>query len=342
MKKFEDAKDTFTDLEAAYKKFNLRIKSIKEEHKYEVDKLHKQIEDLLRQNRNQQEQVFRAKDESKKHVAEIHTCQRSLRQREWELDALKRDLASRTTSLEKIRQEKSVIEQELIALRDEMGSRMNEAPVLESGFDEFELLDLREKLSQYETELKDVTEVRDTLQNELGDIQRRFLVLESERDQYRRQSQTSGKEGSLTVTKYEIQVQNISKQRDGLKQSLEELREEVRKNRAVISRLQREVLDVQKNANTYKEQCAVATHRIDTLQANNQSLDEQLDKLKSEYSKCQTMLEVQRRQHLIVEEKVRTYESRITELECSIDKVTEERDAIQRELVVSVNKLTNR
>ena len=36
LKKFEDAKDTFTDLEAAYKKFNLRIKSIKEEHKYEV------------------------------------------------------------------------------------------------------------------------------------------------------------------------------------------------------------------------------------------------------------------------------------------------------------------
>ena len=119
-----------------------------------VDKLHKQIEDLLRQNRNQQEQVFRAKDESKKYAAELHTCQRSLKQREWELESLKRDLASRTTGLEKIRQEKSVIEQELNMLRDEMGSRMSEAPVLEAGFDEFELLDLREKLSQYETELK--------------------------------------------------------------------------------------------------------------------------------------------------------------------------------------------
>ena len=63
---------------------------------------------------------------------------------------------------------------------------------------------------------------------------------------------------------------------------------------------------------------------------------------KSDYSKCQTALEVQRRQHLVMEEKVRTYESKITELECSIDKVTEERDAVQRELVVSVNKLTSR
>ena len=75
-------------------------------------------------------------------------------------------------------------------------------------------------------------------------------------------------------------MQNISKQRDGLKQNLEELREEVRKNRALISRLQREVLDAQKNANTYKEQCAVATHKIDTLQASNHCLEEQLDKLK--------------------------------------------------------------
>lgn len=39
LKKFEDAKDTFSDLEAAYKKFNLRIKALKEEHKYEVSEI---------------------------------------------------------------------------------------------------------------------------------------------------------------------------------------------------------------------------------------------------------------------------------------------------------------
>lgn len=89
----------------------------------------------------------------------------------------------------------------------------------------------------------------------------------------------------MTIAKYEIQLQSISKQRDGFKQNLEELREEVRKNRALISRLQRDVLDAQKNANTYKEQCAVATHKLGSLEDSNRSLEEQLEnrKVKGNY-----------------------------------------------------------
>lgn len=47
LKKFEDAKDTFTDLEAAYKKFNLRIKTLRDEHKNEVSDAIIQLSDYL-------------------------------------------------------------------------------------------------------------------------------------------------------------------------------------------------------------------------------------------------------------------------------------------------------
>ena len=66
---------------------------------------------------------------------------------------------------------------------------------------------------------------------------------------------------TLQVSKMEMQLQNMSKQKESFKQHMKSVREEQRNSKESCSLLQREVLEYQRKAESYREELNV---KVDT------------------------------------------------------------------------------
>ena len=298
------------------------------------------LENLNRQNHQLQEQLLDFKSKYNKQHEELSSMQRKLREKEWELESQRRELNNKTGAMEKLRSEKVVIEKELAMMRDQMVSQVSQVQVLESSPD-MEASFLQETISQLEVECKNATDERDMLQSELFTLQSKLTQLQADCDRYCRQSEMAGKTGNLTISRYEMQVQTVVKQRESFKQQLDDLREELKKAKETISRLQREVLQNQNDANKYKEESILKTHRIETLQNQNNNLEESVEALKTELSKCQTTVDVQNRQMLTLQETIARHEKTIRDYDVTVKSLQDEKETIERELVLVTGKLSN-
>lgn len=131
---------------------------------------------------------------------------RKLRDKDWEIESLKRDLSFRDNTIEKIRSEKVALELELNTLRDEMSTQVLQAPVVESAIDETEFYMLQDQVTQWESDYNLIVDERDNLLNDLAVLQSKVSGLESDVDKYKRQAQSSGKNETQIISKYEVQV----------------------------------------------------------------------------------------------------------------------------------------
>lgn len=277
---------------------------------FQTERWKTKVDNLTRQNQQLQEQLLDFKSKYNKQQEELSSMQRRLRERDWEVESLRREVNTKNSSMERLRTEKVVIEKELMIMRDQMASQVSQVQVLESSPDT-EASFLQETISQLEIDCKNAADERDMLQGELSTLQTKFTQLQADCDRYRRQSEMAGKTGNLTISRYEMQVQTVVKQRESFKQQLDDLREELKKARDTISRLQREVLQSQNDANKYKEESILKTHRIETLQNQNMTLEESLENVRTEFSKCQTTVDVQKRQLLTLQETITLREKTI-------------------------------
>jgi chromosome segregation ATPase len=129
-----------------------------------------------------------------------------VRDKDWEIESLKRELSSRENTIEKIRSEKVALELELNTLRDEMSMQIMQAPVVESAVDETEFYMLRDQVTQWESDYHLIVDERDNLLNDLSVLQAKVSGLESDVDKYKREAKLSGKNETQIVSKYEVQV----------------------------------------------------------------------------------------------------------------------------------------
>ena len=295
---------------------------------------------MTRQNQQLQEQLLDFKSKFNKQREELSSTQRRLREREWEVESLRRELNTKSGSMDKLRSEKGGNREGTRHVAGSDDHSSVSVTVLESPPDDMEMSFLRDTVSQLEIECKNAVDERDIVQSELATLQAKFSQLQDDCDRYRRQSEMAGKTGSLTINRYEVQVQNAVKQRESFKLQLDDLREELKKARETISRLQRDVLQSQNDANKYKEESILKTHRIESIQDQNMTLEESLESLRLELTKCQTTVDVQKRQLLALQETISFHEKTIQEYEITVKALREEKGVIERELVLANGKLT--
>lgn len=109
LRHYNEAKDTFSALEAAYKKLLLQVEATKQERQFETERWKTKVDNVTRQNQQLQEQLLDFKSKFNKQREELSSTQRRLREREWEVESLRRELNTKSGSMDKLRSEKVVI-----------------------------------------------------------------------------------------------------------------------------------------------------------------------------------------------------------------------------------------
>ena len=133
---------------------------------------------MNRQNKLLQDQLFEYKSKFNKQQEEFSTTKLRLREREWEVESLRRELNTKNSSMDKIRNEKMVLEKELTMLQDQMTTQVSQVQVLESSPDDLEVSFLRDTVSQLEIDCKNAVDERDMLQSEMASLQAKLSQLQ--------------------------------------------------------------------------------------------------------------------------------------------------------------------
>ena len=137
-----------------------------------------------------------------------------------------------------------------------------------------------------------------------------------------------------------MQLQNASKQRENFKMQLGESRDELRKNKETRSLLQKEVLEIQKQAEDSKGELAAKMRQVEKLETANKDLVSRVEDLKEQLSKQRMSMELHATQSKVVETERNLSQVKITELDTSLQSIKTERDNLQRELFAVSSKLT--
>lgn len=136
-----------------------------------------------------------------------------------------------------------------------------------------------------------------------------------------------------------MQLQNATKQRENFKIQLGESREELRKNKETHSLLQREVLEIQKQAENSKGELAAKVRKVEKLETANKDLVSKIEDLKEQLSKQRMSMELHATQSKVVETEMNLSQAKVSELDTSLQSAKTERDDLQRELFAVSSKL---
>lgn len=137
-----------------------------------------------------------------------------------------------------------------------------------------------------------------------------------------------------------MQLQNASKQRENFKIHLGESRDELRKNKETHSLLQREVLEIQKQAEDSKGELAAKMRQVEKFEIVNKDLASRVEDLKEQLSKQRMSIELHATQSKVAVTEMNLSQVKITELDTSLQSIKTERDNLQRELFAVSSKLT--
>ena len=137
----------------------------------------------------------------------------------------------------------------------------------------------------------------------------------------------------------EMQLQNANKQKENFKIQLEEAREEMRKNKEIYSLLQKEAFELQKQADSSKEEIMIKTRQVEKLENANKDLVSKVEDLKQQLSKQRMSTELYANQSKAVETEMNLSQTKLSDLDTSLQATKTERDDLQRELFAVSSKL---
>ena len=136
-----------------------------------------------------------------------------------------------------------------------------------------------------------------------------------------------------------MQLQNATKQRENVKTQLGESRDELRKHKEAHSLLQKNLLEIQHQADNSKEELAAKLRLVEKLETSNKDLVSKVDDLKEQMSKQRMSFELHATQSKGVETELNLSQSKVTELDTSLQSLKTEKDDLQRELFAVSCKL---
>ncbi|KAL9963859.1 hypothetical protein ACROYT_G027410 [Oculina patagonica] len=332
------AKETFGDLEAAYRTFKHELEIVKTEHATQVNQLQTRIENLQKAKGALDDQLSESKAECKKYQEELVTIKRTLAERDWEKENLEREVASCKNVTNVVQKEKEELEKEFAHLQRELSS--SSTVLVHSNAEENEqLLAAKQEAAQWEESYNCLLQEKEVFQNEFLELQDKLAGIQAEYEKSQRELMNCNKNYSIKVSKLEMQLQNTTKQRENFKTQLVESREELRKNKETHSLLQKDIFEVQKEAEDSKGELATKTRQVEKLETANKDLLSKIEDLKEQLSKQRMSIELHATQSKVVETEMNLSQVKITELDTSLQSAKNERDDLQRELFAVSSKL---
>ena len=136
-----------------------------------------------------------------------------------------------------------------------------------------------------------------------------------------------------------MQLQNTSKQRENLKTQLGETRDEIRKTKEAHSLLQKEALELQRQADNSKEELATKLRQVEKLETAKRELASKVEDLKEQLSKERMSVELYANQSKVAETEMNLSQTKLSELDSSFQSIRNERDDLQSELFAVSSKL---
>ena len=164
----------------------------------------------------------------------MNRVQRKLTEKEWEYDAIKRDFDSQKELIRRLREEKLSLEKENEDLKRELSS--SQALVSSPGGgrdDNYELVAVRQEITEWETSYKFVHKEKEELHEELLTLQSKVNDLQVDSDKTQRELQKEIKVNSMKASKLEVQMQSAFRQRDNFKMQLEGLKDDYKKGKRI-------------------------------------------------------------------------------------------------------------
>ncbi|KAK3698521.1 hypothetical protein QZH41_014449 [Actinostola sp. cb2023] len=310
LKQLATAKETFSDFEAFYKKFVLELNNVKEEYRLELHKFQAKIEDLSENKTKLEAQLDNSKAEIKRHKDELSTSKTKQAEMEWETEKLSRELATNKYIAEMLKSEKGNLQQEIEFLRKKENTSLSSKTVTKKvDIDKLDVM--KREAEELETRYRQALQEKEAYTTILCVYKSAYQTYRpSTRTiemNYRHRCKTPTSrsvcheislrasvyclDSNQLVYKAEMQLKNITRQKDALHKQLKESQNEIRSNKDGRAALEREITEWKQTTSTYKGDIAVKARQIETLREFNQTLENQMETIKTELIPQQVSLE---------------------------------------------------
>lgn len=197
-----------------------------------------------------------------------------------------------------------------------------------------QLLAAKQETGLWEKSYNCLLQEHEVFQNDLMELQDKLVGMQKEYENSQKELLSCSKSCSIKVSKLETRLQNAIKQRENLKTQLSESRAELRENKELNSLQQKEVLEIQQQAHSYKEEA-------ERLENANRDLVSKIVDLNEQISQRRMAFESHADNVADVETELSWFQSKLNELFAVFESLKAENDGHQREiLAIPVKGLT--
>lgn len=283
-KEILDARKKLSDLEKLYKAAKTDEVKRTEADRSKITKLESQIDSLTNQKNQTQQLLMETRDAARRYQDELHKTQAQLQELQRFSEIYHKDIHSKETQNKRIRLEKESIQKELESMQVEL---VNTASNVES-FDaeRYELIQemrvAKDKMREWESAYKILQQEHEAMEKELRNAQKMVNEVEDEFNKSHKEHQNEVRTSHLKISKFESQVQVVMKQRDSLKDQLDEVRQELRNTKDEYTHLQKEFIQHQQRCDTYRKELLAKSHMIEKLEEEKNSLQRRMEEMRIE------------------------------------------------------------
>ena len=279
-----DARKKLSELENLYKAAKGDGEKRRETDRVKITKLENQVESLTKQKNQTQQLLGETRDAARRYQDELHKAQAKFHELQRDSEVYHKDIQSKETQNKRILLEKENIEKELESIQVQLVNTSSNVEAFD--IERYELLQemraTKDKVQEWENAYKILQQEHEGLEKELRNAQKMVSEVENEFNKSQKEQQNETRTNSLKVSKFESQVQVVMKQRDSLKDQLDEVREELRKTKDEYTHLQKEFIQHQQRCDAYRKELLAKSHMIEKLEEEKNALQRKMDQLRME------------------------------------------------------------
>uniref|UniRef100_A0A6P8IJV8 Leucine-rich repeat-containing protein DDB_G0290503 n=1 Tax=Actinia tenebrosa TaxID=6105 RepID=A0A6P8IJV8_ACTTE len=341
LKQLATTKETFSNFEAFYKKFVAELNEVHEEHHLELYNCQTKIDDLLKEKAVIEEQFRISRKQTRKYKEELAAVKRKQAEAEWENEKKAREISALTVTSERLKTEKKNLELEVASLMKKLGSTGQLRSLTAAKEEENSMLDVvKQEVEQLESSYRVAMEEKEALHVDIVSLQKHMAELQTEYKNNEKELQTQTQNANVKAYKAEMQLKNITRQKETLASQLEECQKELRKAKDRCLALERQKGESQEMAESYKDEINVKRRQIETLNDLNQTLENKLDTMTKELCIPEAASELLASQDESLIQDLELSESKIQDLEKSLQTTRNENQDLERDVIISRNKIT--
>ena len=131
---------------------------------------------------------------------------RTLAEKEWENETMSREMTSNNAIIDKLRNEKGLLEETVASLKEELAESRNaySLATADERSEDNELILAKQEAGEWEARCKSVLKEKETTEDEIGEMQHRMADMEADNEKLQRELHFSNKANSMKVRVFPV------------------------------------------------------------------------------------------------------------------------------------------